>query len=69
MDFVTGLLIWTDWKSDSYDFIPVVVDCLTKMVHYKPIKVIINTLKLAEVILNVVVRHYSLPDSIMFDRS
>lgn len=32
MDFVAGLPVSTDWKGDSYDSIPVIVDRLTKMV-------------------------------------
>ena len=68
MDFVTGLPILTDWKGNSYDSILVIVDRLTKMVHYQPIKVTIDALGLAEVIINVVVRHHGLPDSIVTDR-
>ena len=68
MDFVTGLPISTDWKGDSYDSILVIVDRLTKMVHYEPVKVTINAPGLAEVILDVVVRHHGLPDSIVSDR-
>ena len=55
MDFVTDLLILTDWKRDSYNSIFVIVDWLTKMVHYKPVKVSIDALGLAEVIINVVI--------------
>ena len=68
MDFVTGLPISTNWKGDSYNSILVIVNRLTKMVHYEPVKVTINTPGLAEVILDVVVRHHGLPDSIVFDR-
>ena len=68
MDFVTGLPISTDWKGDSYDSILVIVDRLTKMVHYEPVKVTINAPGLAEVIIDVVVRHHGLPDSIVTDR-
>ena len=68
MDFVTGLPISTDWKGDSYDSILVIVDRLTKMVHYEPVKITINAPGLAEVIIDVVVRHHSLPDSIVTDR-
>ena len=68
MDFVTGLPISTDWKGDSYDSILIIVDWLTKMVYYKPVKVTIDALGLAEVIINVVVRHHGLPDSIVTDR-
>ena len=68
MDFVTRLRISTDWKGDSYDSILVIVDRLTKMVHYEPVKVTIDAPGLAEVILDVVVRHHGLPDSIVSDR-
>ena len=68
MDFVTGLPILTDWKGDSYDSILVIVDRLTKMVHYQPVQVTIDAPKLAEVILDVVVWHHGLPDSIVSDR-
>ena len=54
MDFVTGLPLSFDWKGDSYNLILVIVDQLTKMVHYEPVKVIINTLGLAEDIIDVV---------------
>ena len=68
MDFVMGLPISTDWKGDSYDSILVIVNWLTKMVYYEPVKVTINTPSLAEVIINVVVRHHGLLDSIVTDR-
>ena len=68
MDFVTGLPISTDWKGDSYDSILVIVDRLTKMVHYKPVKVTIDAPGLAEVIINMVVRHHGLRNSIVTNR-
>ena len=43
MDFVMGLPISTDWKGDSYNSILVIVDRLTKMVHYKPVQITIHT--------------------------
>ena len=55
MDFVTRLPLSSDWKGESYNFIPVIVNQLTKMVHYKLVKVTINALGLAEVIIDVVV--------------
>ena len=63
-----GLPVLTDWKGDSYDLIFVIVDWLTKMVYYEPVKVIIDAPGLAEVIINVIVRHHSLSDSIITDR-
>ena len=38
------------------------------MVHYKPVKVTINTPGLAEVIIDVVVQYHGIPDSIICDR-
>ena len=69
MDFVTELSILNDWKDNSYNFILVIIDRLTKMVHNKLVKVTINTASLAEVIIDVVVRHHALPNSIVTDKS
>ena len=68
MDFVTGFPVSTNWKSETYDSIHVIVDRLTKIVHYKPVKVTIDAPGLAEVIIDVVVRHHGLPDSIVSHR-
>ena len=65
MDFVTALLILTNWKGDSYDLILVVVNLLIKMIHYKLVKVTIDVLRLNEVIIDVIVRHHELLDSIV----
>ncbi len=68
MDFVIGLSIPANWKSNSYNSILVIVDQLTKMVYYKPVKVTINALSLAEMIINVVVRQHRILESIITDR-
>ncbi len=68
MDFITGLPISANWKDDSYDLILVIVDWLTKMVYYVPVKVTIDKLRLAEVIINVVVYHHGVLESIITDR-
>ena len=68
MDFVMRLPISTDWKRESYDFILVIVDQLTKMVYYEPVRVIIDVSGLAKVILDVVVQYHKLPDSIVTNR-
>ena len=65
MDYMTGLPLSADWKGDNYDSILVKVNHLTKMVYYEPVKVIIDVPGLAEIIIDVVVRHYGLPNSIM----
>ena len=68
MDFVTGLSILTNWKRDNYNFILVIIDRLTKLVYYKPVKITIDAPGLAEVIIDIVVRDHGLPDSIVTDR-
>ena len=62
MHFDTGLSILTDWKGDSYDLILDIVDQLTKMVHYEPVKITIDAPGLTEVTINMIVRHYGLLD-------
>ncbi len=68
MAFITGLIASTNWKGETYDFILIIVDRLTKMVHYEPVKVTINAPGLAKVIIDLVVRHHGFPDSIVSDR-
>ncbi len=67
MDFVTGLPISANWKGDNYDSIMVIIDRLTKIVHYKLVKITIDTPGLAEVIINVIVHHHGVPESIVTD--
>ena len=60
--------ILTDWKADSYDSIFVIVDRLTKMVYYKPVKITIDAPGLTKIIIDVVVKHHGLSDSIVINR-
>ena len=68
INFVTGLPISTDWNGDSYDSILIIIDCLIKIVHYKLVMVTIDATNLAEVIINIVVRHHGLKDLIVTNR-
>ena len=65
MDFIISLPILANWKDNNYNLILVIVDRLTKMVHYKPIKVTIKISGLAKVIINIVVRYHGVLESIM----
>ena len=65
IDFITGLPISINLKENNYNSILVIVDWFTKMVYYKPVKIIIDTPGLAEVIIDVVMRHHGLSDSIV----
>ena len=62
-----GFPISADWKGDNYNLILVIVDQLTKMVYYKPVKVIIDAPSLAKVI-NIVVRHHRVLELILIDQ-
>ena len=68
IDFVTGLPISTNWKGDSYNSILVIVDWLTKMVYYKSVKIFLDAPGLGEVIIDVVVWHRGLFNSIVIDK-
>ena len=69
IDFVTSLLISIDWKKDSYNSILVIVDQLTKMVYYELVKITINTLRLAEIIIDMVVWYHGLSNLILTNKS
>ena len=66
---MTGLPLSADWKNDNYNFILIIVNRLTKMVPYKSVKITTIALKLAKVILDVVVWHYGLSNSIVNNSS
>ncbi len=67
MDFVIGFPISANLKSLSYDSILVIVNRLTKMIHYESVKVTINVSNQTNVIINMVVWHHSILESIVTD--
>lgn len=67
MDFVLGLLTFTNWKCKIYNSILVILDH-TKMVYYKLVKVRIDVSGLGVVIIDVLIRRHSLPNSIVSNR-
>ena len=68
IDFLTGLLVSTNWKSENYNSILVIINWLTKIIYYEPVKITIDTPGLVEVIFNMVVWHHGLLNSIVSDR-
>ena len=56
-----------DYMNDSYNSILVIINYLTKIVYYKSVKIIIDTLKLVKVIIDVIVRYFGLSNSIISD--
>ncbi len=67
MDFVTSLPVSTNWKGKGYNLILVIIECLTKIVYYEPVKVTINILDLAKVIIDVITYCYGVLESIVMD--
>lgn len=65
IDFITGLLVSTNWKGKSYNIILVIIDQLTKMVHYNLVKVTIDIPGLAKMIIDMVVYHHRVSQSIV----
>lgn len=71
MDFVISLSLFLNRKNNNYDAILVIIDCLTKIIHYKPIKTTIDAICLAEVIIDmviIVIRHHCLLKLIINDQ-
>lgn len=67
IDFVTGLSISINWKNMAYGLILMIVDCLIKMVHQKPVKDLIDAIAVTKVIIDIVVRYHGLPAFIVSD--
>lgn len=68
MDFVMRLLVLTNQKGKTFDFILVIINLLEKMVHYKPVKITINNPGLAKFVIKVVVHYHCLLNSIVRHR-
>ena len=69
MDFIIGFSISANRKGDNYNLILVIINRLTKMVYNEPVKVMINALGRAKVIIDVVMRHYRVPKLIVMDQN
>ena len=68
MDFMIGLPVSINLKKNSYDSILIIVNWLTKIVYHKPVKITLDAPVLAKVIIDVVIHHHRLPDSIVTNR-
>ncbi len=55
MDFVIRLSVFINQKGDIYNLILVIINWLTKIVHYKLLKITIDIFSLIEVILDIVI--------------
>lgn len=64
MDFVVCLPM----TQKGFDAVWVIVDCLTKLTHFLPIKIIFNVDQLAKLYVKEVVSRHGVPLSIISDR-
>lgn len=68
IDFVAGLPLLVNWKSNSYNAILVIINYLINIVYYESVKTTIDIVGLAEVIIDVMVEHYGLSESIISNK-
>lgn len=68
IDFVLGLPNSPNEKEEACDSILVIVNEIKKMVSYKLVKIIINILGLRKMIIDLVIKYHSLPDSIVLNK-
>lgn len=60
-----GFQLIVDKKGNIYDLILIIIGYSIKMVNYKLVKTTIYAIRLAQVIINVLVRQHGLPESIV----
>lgn len=65
---MTSLLISMNLKIDNYDILLIIVNYYIKIVYYQPAKIMINTVNLAEIIINIVIRANNISKLIIRDK-
>ena len=60
MDFIIRLIILIDEKSNSYNSILIIINWSIKIIYYRLIKIAIDILDFAKVIINIKIKYYSL---------
>lgn len=68
-NFIISLPSSPDWTSTKFNLILVVVDCLTKMVHYISVLKTMTAKALVKVLIWEIVKFHDLPSSIVMDQS
>ena len=68
MDFITDLPLSSTYGSTTWDSILVVVDKLTKMAHYIPVRKTMSVADFIEVFIREVVKHHGVPEVLVTDR-
>ncbi len=65
MNFVTKPPILANWNKKSYNSIQIIINCLSEIVYYTPVKVIIDVPVLAKVIINIIMHYHGILDLIV----
>lgn len=65
---MTGLSYLTNEKRDNFDFILIIINRLIKIAYNKLMKIIINTICLAYIMINMIIRHHGFLNSIMTNK-
>ena len=68
MDFITDLPLSSTYGSTTWDSILVVVDKLTKMAYYIPVRKTLSVADFIEVFIQDVVKHHDMPEVLVTDR-
>lgn len=66
---MTGPPISTNQKRDHYNMIFIIINRLTKMIHYKLIKTTIDISGLVKIIINLIIRYHGFPESIVSNKN
>lgn len=61
------LQISINWKSQRYNSILIIINCLTIIVYYESVKVTINMFDLAKVIINIIICYQDIFKSIVMN--
>lgn len=69
IDLVIGRPISINWKEECYNVILVIIDRLTKMIHYTLVKTTIDVVDLVKIIIDIVIRQHEFPESIVSNKS
>lgn len=67
IDFITILPILTNSKAKNYDLIFFIINQLTKIPYYKFVKILINTIVFAKMIINILIQQKNILISIIIN--
>ena len=63
-----GFSVSNNKKDNNYNSIFVIIKCLTKIMHFKLVKVIIDISSLIKIIIDMIVQYHNISNSIINDQ-